>query len=97
MVQDACLLGAPVTIAPVRWSLARAAVAGRLVNGYCRTDAVLGVCYGGSTGWMRAAAGLTPVEGVPGVENADLSRLVEGHLGYLETLPEVLDCLGFSQ
>jgi hypothetical protein len=50
----------------------------------------------GSTGWMRAAAGMAPVEGVQGLENADLTRLVDGHLDYLRVMPEVLDCIGFS-
>lgn len=35
------------------------------VNCYSRRDWLLGVCYGGSVGWMRAAAGLVPIESVP--------------------------------
>lgn len=47
--------------------MARRAVAGRLVNCYTRRDWLLGVCAGGSSGWMRATAGLVPIEVCVGV------------------------------
>lgn len=59
----------------LRWRMARRAVAGRLLNCYTRKDWLLGVMAGGSSGWMRATAGLVPIE-VPGVENVNLTNLV---------------------
>ena len=56
-------------------------------------DWLLGVCAGGSSGWMKATAGLVPIEGVPGVENVNLSSLVEGHFGYLENMDGIIDML----
>lgn len=80
----------------VRWRMARRAVAGRLVNAYSRKDWLLGVCAGGSSGWMKATAGLVPIEDVPGVENVNLSNLVDGGLGhfaYIDELPAIMDML----
>ena len=68
-------------------------MAGRLVNVYTRKDWLLGVMAGGSSGWMKATAGLVPIEGVPGLENFNLTNLVEGHFGYIEELPAIMDML----
>jgi pimeloyl-ACP methyl ester carboxylesterase len=62
VVQHAVLMGAPVGTEAVRWRMARRAVAGRLVNCYTRKDWLLGVCAGGSSGWMKATSGLVPIE-----------------------------------
>ncbi|KAI3426087.1 hypothetical protein D9Q98_008055 [Chlorella vulgaris] len=92
VVQHAVLMGAPVGTEAVRWRMARRAVAGRLVNCFTRKDWLLGVCAGGSSGWMRATAGLVPIE-VGGVENVNLSNLVQGHLGYLEEFASIMESL----
>lgn len=43
---------------------------------------------------VQATAGLVPIEDVPGVENVNLSNLIEGHFGYLEHLePIIMDML----
>lgn len=46
-------MGCPVGTEGVRWRMARRAVAGRLINCYSRKDWMLGVCAGGSSGWMK--------------------------------------------
>ncbi|KAL4436640.1 hypothetical protein ABPG75_003779 [Micractinium tetrahymenae] len=93
VVQHAVLMGCPVGTEGVRWRMARRAVAGRLINCYSRKDWMLGVCAGGSSGWMKATAGLVPIEDVPGVENVNLSNLIDGHFGYLEHLEPIMDML----
>jgi pimeloyl-ACP methyl ester carboxylesterase len=93
VVEHAVLMGCPVGTEGVRWRMARRAVAGRLVNVYTRKDWLLGVMAGGSSGWMKATAGLVPIEGVQGLENFNLTNLVEGHFGYIEELPAILDML----
>ncbi len=72
--------------------MARRAVAGRLITCYSRRDWLLGVVYTGASGFVKAAAGLCPVE-VAGVENVNLTSVVDGHLDYMASLPEVLDSL----
>lgn len=47
---------------------------------------------GGSTGWMRATAGLVPIE-MAGVENVNLTNLVVGHFAYIEEMTTILDML----
>ena len=56
------LLGAPVGTRGERWHMARRAVAGRLVNCYSRRDWLLSVVFSGSSGFLKAAAGLCPLE-----------------------------------
>ena len=45
IILDLVLIGAPVTAWPERWRAVRDVVAGRVVNAYCRTDAVLRFAY----------------------------------------------------
>ena len=51
------LLGTPVTARAARWTMARRAVAGRLVNGYCRADWILGLVFRASSGWVQGRVG----------------------------------------
>ena len=50
MVENAVLLGAPVSMRAERWRMATRSVAGRFVNGFSRRDWVLSVVYRGSNG-----------------------------------------------
>jgi hypothetical protein len=94
IVQDAVMLGTPVGIVPERWRMVRRVVSGRLINGYSRSDWLLGVVHGGSSGWMKPSAGLCPVpEAAPGVENVNWGSLAKGHGDYLEHLPDIIDSL----
>ncbi len=95
IVEHAILLGTPVTARPERWAMARRAVAGRLLNGYCRSDWVLGVAFRASSGLIRPAGGLCPVP-VPGVENVNLGAVVSGHLDYGSKVPEILALTGLA-
>ena len=92
IVQHAVLLGCPVGTEALRWRMARRAVAGRLVNVYTRRDWLLGVCAGGSSGWMRPVAGLAPVAGAA-IENVNCTQLVDGHLAYLAEMDTILDSI----
>ena len=96
IVENAVLLGAPVAAHPARWAMARRAVAGRLVNGYSRSDWILGVVFRASSGFVRPAGGLCPVK-VPGVENVNLGAVVKGHLDYAGNLPEILELVGIGE
>ena len=96
IVENAVLLGAPVAAHPARWAMARRAVAGRLVNGYSRSDWILGVVFRASSGFVRPAGGLCPVK-VAGVENVNLGAVVNGHLDYAGNLPEILELVGIGE
>ena len=85
-------MGAPVSIRPERWAMARRAVGGRFVNAYSRRDWVLGLIYRGSAGFVKGAGGLCPVD-VPGIENINLSSLILGHFDYAKKMAEVLEII----
>jgi len=95
IVDNAFLLGAPVSASPSSWRDAQAVVAGRLVNGYCATDWALAFFHRG-VGHGVYVAGLRPVT-TPGVENVDMGTFgVAGHRGLSEALPRALHALGVS-
>ena len=50
VVENAVMLGAPVSTSLERWALARSSVSGRLINGYSTRDWILGLVYRGSNG-----------------------------------------------
>lgn len=89
----AILLGAPVPVNAAEWAAARGVVAGRLVNGYCRTDWVLGYLYR-AHGMSSSVAGIQAV-GVAGVEDVELTTLVGGHAKYGRRLREILQEVNF--
>jgi Protein of unknown function (DUF726) len=72
-----------------RWLAVRATVSGRLVNGYCGNDIVLGLVYRIANLQQGSVAGITSVRGV-GVENVDVSSLVDGGLSYPLVLRELV-------
>ena len=43
---------------------------------------------------MRVS-GLAPVEGIPGIENIDVTDLVNGHMAYRATMPRLLREVGW--
>ena len=81
LIENAVLLGTPTPSDSTDWAMLRAVVAGRLINGYSEHDYILGFLYRTSS-IQLGVAGLQKIEGVPGVENVDVSASVSGHLRY---------------
>jgi len=99
VVSEVVLVGAPVSITPMKWCSARSAVAGRFVNGFCSHDWLLGMVYRTSRAFAKNAAGLQPVGAkVPEayVEDVDLLELgiVKGHTDYPQAMGRILEHLG---
>ncbi|CAM6013771.1 unnamed protein product [Sphagnum balticum] len=88
IVERVVLLGAPITLDKGRWEMARKVVAGRFVNAFSSNDWILGVVYR-ATFLTQGLAGLQVVD-IPGIENVDVSELVDGHSAYLTKLGEIL-------
>jgi len=90
LIQDVFLFGTPVTSKSLDWATVRRVVCGRVVNGFCPNDMVLGIfSRASSVSWN--IAGLQAVE-VPGVENIEYSN-VEGHLQWRGMVGKCLrDC-----
>lgn len=94
IIQDAYLLGAPVTGEAKSWLPLLRVVAGRLVNGFCRGDWLLKFLYR-TLSIHSAVAGLEPID----IEhrrliNIDLSDIIDGHSDYPTKMDVVLRLVG---
>ncbi|XP_015063947.1 transmembrane and coiled-coil domain-containing protein 4-like [Solanum pennellii] len=91
LVERVVLLGAPIAIKNMNWEAARKVVAGRFVNAYATNDWMLGIAFRASL-LTRGLAGIQPVD-VPGIENVDVTELIDGHSSYLWSTQKILDLL----
>ena len=90
LVQNVYLFGSPVVVKGDEYMRARAVVPGRFVNAYNRNDWILGYLFRLTNGGIRRVGGLAPIEGIPGVENMDVSEFVAGHMDYRRAMPRLL-------
>ncbi|XP_078446142.1 transmembrane and coiled-coil domain-containing protein STS1-like [Wolffia australiana] len=91
LVERVVLLGAPISVQSEPWESARRMVAGRFVNVYSTSDWILGVTFRASL-LTQGLAGIQPVD-IPGVENVDVTDLVDGHSSYLSATQKILEQL----
>ncbi|RYP82897.1 hypothetical protein DL769_001506 [Monosporascus sp. CRB-8-3] len=95
LVENAIMLGAPTPSSSADWRRVRSVVSGRVVNAYSTKDYILGLLYRSSSVQL-GVAGLQPVLHVKGVENVDVSDLVEGHTLYRNAMGPILKRIGFE-
>ncbi|KAK0501045.1 hypothetical protein EDD18DRAFT_1147168 [Armillaria luteobubalina] len=95
IVQDVFILGTTVTASSKTWCETRSIVSGRYVNAFARNDWVLNYLFRATSGGVGTVAGLRPVDGVPGLENVDVTDKISGHMSYRTFMPLILDQLGF--
>jgi len=95
LVENAILIGAPTPSDTSDWRVLRTAVTGRLINVHSSNDYILGFMYRTSS-IQYGVAGLQPIEGLPGVENVDVSEEVDGHLRYRFLIGGILKRIGFE-
>ncbi|USW48692.1 Putative alpha/Beta hydrolase [Septoria linicola] len=95
LVENAILIGTPAPSTAADWRMIRSVVAGRVVNIYSTNDYVLGFLYR-SQSVALGIAGLQAVEHVKGVENVDVSSLVNGHTRYRFLTGPILKQIGFE-
>jgi hypothetical protein len=95
IVQNVYLFGSPIVANRDEYLKARTVVAGRFVNGYARTDWILGYLFRLTSGGISRVAGLAPIEDVPGLENVNVTELVPGHMSYRTAMPRLLREVGF--
>ncbi|CAG6021101.1 unnamed protein product [Menidia menidia] len=94
MVEDVVLLGAPVDGSEKTWERIAKVVAGKIVNGYCRGDWLLGFLYRSSAAQL-SVAGLRPINiQDQRIINVDLSSVVKGHLDYMRQMDTILVAVG---
>jgi hypothetical protein len=73
----------------------RSVVSGRVVNVFSTQDYILGFLYRTSSVQL-GIAGLQPVVGVRGIQNVDVTELVDGHLQYRFITGSILRKIGFE-
>uniref|UniRef100_A0A3Q0SH20 Transmembrane and coiled-coil domains 4 n=1 Tax=Amphilophus citrinellus TaxID=61819 RepID=A0A3Q0SH20_AMPCI len=94
VVEDVVLLGAPVDGSEKAWQRMARVVAGKIVNGYCRGDWLLGFLYRSSAAQL-SVAGLHPINiQDQRIINVDLSSVVKGHLDYMRQMDTILVAVG---
>ncbi|KAJ6792936.1 putative transmembrane and coiled-coil domain-containing protein 4 [Iris pallida] len=91
LIERVVLLGAPISLKGEQWESARKMVAGRFINVYSTNDWILGVTFRASL-LTQGLAGIQPVD-ISGIENVDVSHLIDGHSSYLSVTQHILEQL----
>ncbi|XP_010489507.2 PREDICTED: transmembrane and coiled-coil domain-containing protein 4-like isoform X3 [Camelina sativa] len=91
IVERVVLLGAPISIKNENWRDVRKMVAGRFINVYATNDWTLGVAFRASL-LSQGLAGIQRVC-IPGIEDVDVTDMVEGHSSYLWKTQQILERL----
>lgn len=91
LVERVVILGAPISINNENWRDVRKMVAGRFINVYATNDWTLGVAFRASL-LSQGLAGIQPIC-IPGLENVDVTDMVEGHSSYLWKTQQILERL----
>lgn len=95
LVESVVMIGSPTPSTTADWRIMRSVVSGRLINVYSENDYILGFLYRTSS-IQLGVAGLQKIEGIPSVENVDVSETVSGHLRYRYLVGSILKKLGFE-
>ena len=94
-VESAVFIGSPIPSDITTWRSMRTVVSGRLVNVYSKNDYLLAFLHRVSS-LEYQVAGLRPIEGLPGIENVDVSAIVTGHLRYRYLVGPILQKIRFE-
>jgi hypothetical protein len=95
LIENVVLVGAPCPSDAADWRRMRSVVSGRCVNVFSKSDYILGFLYRTSS-MQLGVAGLQPVVGVHGIQNVDVSDIVDGHLQYRFITGSILRKIGFE-
>lgn len=102
IVEDAIIMGLPNHLSLPSWKACRQVVAGRLVNCYSSKDLILSLMFQAKRFSPGVQSILKPVCGTcevnePGVENIDVSDLVQGHQDYCIITGKILARVKFGE
>ncbi|CAJ0551720.1 Ff.00g056990.m01.CDS01 [Fusarium sp. VM40] len=89
LIDSVVLMGTPAPSESRVWLTLKSVVTGRLINVYSESDYLLGFLYRTSNIHF-GVAGLQRIQGADGVENHDVSNLVNGHLRYSTLVGKIL-------
>jgi len=94
LVGDVIFIGLPRAIDKKVLTSCRRVTGGRLVNCYTTNDWLLSLMFVARGG---TPCGTKPIKDVPGVENYDVTHLVESHTKYGNAIPNILQYIRFSE
>ncbi|PCD41798.1 hypothetical protein AU210_004342 [Fusarium oxysporum f. sp. radicis-cucumerinum] len=89
LIDSVVLMGTPAPSESRVWLTLKSVVSGRLINVFSESDYLLGFLYRTSNIHF-GVAGLQRIQGADGVENHDVSNLVNGHLRYSTLVGKIL-------
>ncbi|KAM0348428.1 hypothetical protein ACHAPU_004401 [Fusarium lateritium] len=89
LIDSVVLMGTPAPSESRVWLTLKSVVSGRLINVYSENDYLLGFLYRTSNIHF-GVAGLQRIQGADGVENHNVSNLVNGHLRYSTLVGQIL-------
>lgn len=92
LVESVCLIGSAAPSDPIAWRKIRSVVAGRVINVYSTQDYLLAFLYRANS-FQYGIAGLQAIPEVQGIENVDVSDLVDGHTQYRFLIGSILQKL----
>ena len=96
VIQNVYLFGSPVVVKIEEYLKVRTVVSGRFVNGYNKSDWILGYLFRLTNGGIRRVAGLSAIDECPWVENIDVTDMVNGHMDYRQKMPKLLIKCGWT-
>jgi len=95
LVENVVLIGTPAASESKNWTKIRSVVCDRVVNVHSTKDYILGLIYRASSVRFNVA-GLQAIEDVNGVENFDVTHLIESHDQYRCVAGQILKTIGFA-
>jgi hypothetical protein len=95
LIDSVVVMGAPMPSDAADWRTLRSVVSGRFVNVFSENDYILAFLYRTSSVQL-GIAGIQAVEDVYGVENVDVSGMVNGHLKYQHMVGPILSNIGWA-
>ena len=96
IIEDVILMGLPNHYNPETWLTIRKVVCGRVVNCFSRKDWVLGIMFQLKKISVKPVCGTIPIE-VPGIENFDVTEIIQNHNDYGERTSEVLEAVQYDR
>jgi len=94
LVADVIFIGLPRAIDRKVLTSCRRVTGGRMVNCYTTNDWLLSLMFVARGG---TPCGTKPIKDVPGIENYDVTTLVESHTKYGNAIPSILQLVRFSE
>jgi hypothetical protein len=95
IVEDVVFMGLPRVIDQRMLRLARQVVGGRFVNCYTRNDWLLTLMFLTRRGTQTC--GTHPIQNIGGIENYNVTSLVQAHSKYAEAVPRILQHVGLGK